>query len=184
MARTFQVKVLTMFLLVGVMTAPTGCSWFKKDPKQQEGLGSMPTHTSQAGPSVPGRTAPDSVEPEGPRAGDTLPLPDMKRIYFDYDRASLRPDQLANMEFNLKYLMERPEIKLLITGHCDENGSTEYNFALGERRAASVRDYLVKGGINAGRVVTLSKGEEEPMALGHDEQSWKLNRRCEFERMY
>ena len=105
-------------------------------------------------------------------------------IYFDYDRATLRADQLARIENNLRYLLDHPEERVMITGHCDERGTTEYNYVLGMRRAEAVRDYYVKNGVVADRIAVQSKGEDQPVALGHDEAAWSQNRRAEFHRMY
>jgi peptidoglycan-associated lipoprotein len=73
---------------------------------------------------------------------------------------------------------------VVIEGHCDERGSREYNLALGERRALAVRAYLVGLGIDATRLQTKSYGEEQPVAMGHDESSWSRNRRAEFVLFY
>jgi peptidoglycan-associated lipoprotein len=121
--------------------------------------------------------APREIErPTGLRpAGDRMLV-----IYFDYDSSELRADQLARLDTNLRYLLDEPETKVMIEGHCDERGTTEYNFALGERRAQSVSDYFIRNGVDPSRIQVLSKGEEEPVALGHNEEAWRLNRRTEF----
>ncbi len=67
---------------------------------------------------------------------------------------------------------------MLIEGHCDERGTREYNLALGERRAAAVKDYLVALGVTPGRVATITYGKERPVALGHNEAAWAQNRRA------
>ncbi len=70
-----------------------------------------------------------------------------------------------------------PQYKVVVEGHADERGTREYNLALGERRASSVKDYLIALGIDPSRVETISYGKERPVALGHDEESWAKNRR-------
>jgi len=100
--------------------------------------------------------APESVEPRGPRPGDLLPFPELRVVYFDYDKHTLRPDQLANMEHNLQYLLANPEDDVLISGHCDERGTPEYNLSLGQKRADEVRDYYVQGGVLRERIATRS----------------------------
>jgi peptidoglycan-associated lipoprotein len=121
--------------------------------------------------------APREIErPRGLRpAGERMLV-----IYFDYDSADLRPDQLARLDTNLRYLLDEQETKVLIEGHCDERGTTEYNFALGERRARAVADYFTRNGVESSRIQVLSKGEEEPAVGGHDESAWSRNRRSEF----
>ena len=71
-------------------------------------------------------------------------------------------------------------VKIVVEGHCDERGTNEYNLGLGERRANSVKNYLVSLGVSASRIRTISYGEEKPFAAGHDESAWKLNRRAHF----
>lgn len=102
-------------------------------------------------------------------------------IYFDYDKSDIRPDQRARMEENLNVLRQAAQFPFVIEGHCDERGTVEYNYSLGERRAMAVRDWLIGQGIDAGRIKVISKGEVEPAAAGHNEAAWSLNRRAEFE---
>jgi peptidoglycan-associated lipoprotein len=78
------------------------------------------------------------------------------------------------------WLKSNARAKATIEGHCDERGTTEYNLGLGERRAKAVKDYLVAAGIGADRIATISYGKERPFVLGHDESSWKWNRRGHF----
>ena len=101
-------------------------------------------------------------------------------VHFAYDSSHVRPQDQATIEQVADYLMSNPDQGVIIEGHCDERGSREYNLALGERRALAVRAYLVGLGIAPSRIQTKSMGEEEPMAFGHDENSWRQNRRAEF----
>ncbi|MGH2830333.1 MAG: peptidoglycan-associated lipoprotein Pal [Actinomycetota bacterium] len=102
-------------------------------------------------------------------------------IHFDFDRATLRPDDQAALDQKVAILNVNPDLRIRISGHCDERGSDEYNLALGNRRATAAKQYLVSHGIDASRIETASFGEERPMAMGHDEDSWAQNRRDEFE---
>ncbi len=104
----------------------------------------------------------------------------LKTIYFDYDKSNIRSDQRTGLDKNAEFLLINPEVNVLLEGHCDERGTVEYNFALGGRRATSVKDYMIKKGIVEHRLATLSKGEEEPAAPGHNEEVWAKNRRVEF----
>ena len=104
----------------------------------------------------------------------------LKTIYFDFDKYNLRDDARATLDANANILRNDPQMRIVIQGHCDERGTDEYNLALGERRAKAARDYLIKLGIDAGRIDIISYGEERPVAPGHDESSWSLNRRGEF----
>ncbi len=101
-------------------------------------------------------------------------------IYFDFDQASIRSDQIQRLEHNADYLNNNPSLKVVIEGNCDERGTNEYNLALGERRALNARTYLVELGIDDYRIRTLSYGEEQPLFPEQDEFSWAQNRRDDF----
>jgi peptidoglycan-associated lipoprotein len=101
-------------------------------------------------------------------------------VFFDYDISSLRADARATLDAKVQVLRADPAITLRIGGHADERGSTEYNLALGARRAQSIMDYLAGFGIAASRMQTLSYGEERPLEGGHEERSWARNRRGDF----
>lgn len=106
----------------------------------------------------------------------------LQTVYFDYDRESLRSDAAATLENNAGLILNGT-VKgyIQIVGHCDERGSQEYNLALGERRALSVREYLMRLGVPGNRIVTMSYGEEVPAVSGSNEEAWAQNRRCEFQ---
>ncbi|RJP75646.1 MAG: peptidoglycan-associated lipoprotein Pal [Candidatus Zixiibacteriota bacterium] len=99
-------------------------------------------------------------------------------VYFDYDKSNLRPDARDASTTNAGILQQYPDWRVLIEGHCDERGTEEYNLALGERRANTVRDFYVNYGLDQGRFNTISYGESRPAAPGHDEQAWAQNRRA------
>lgn len=162
-----------------ILATVSGCSWFGGKDKGGEVVEVMPPAGDSGFDSVP----PSDAPVEGPRPGSLTPMPEMNTIYFDYDRAQVRPDQLDHVDQNLQYLVEHPEVKVLIEGHCDERGTVEYNFNLGNRRANTVREYFVRNGILPERLAVRSKGEEEPVETGHNEAAWAQNRRCEFLRM-
>lgn len=102
-------------------------------------------------------------------------------VHFDYDRAEIRSDDAAILDAKVALLQANPNVRIRVHGHCDERGSDEYNLALGNRRAASVKQYLVNHGIDASRIDTQSWGEERPIAQGASEDAWSQNRRAEFE---
>ncbi len=101
-------------------------------------------------------------------------------IYFDFDKSNIREDQRARIEKDAAYLKENPVVKVRIEGNCDERGTSEYNMALGERRALSAKKYLMNLGVHGDRMHTISYGEEKPLLHGHDEYSWAQNRRDDF----
>jgi len=102
-------------------------------------------------------------------------------VHFDYDQADLRPDDKAILDAKIPILQANSGVTIRISGHTDERGSDEYNLALGQRRAAAVKAYLVQHGIADARIETISYGEERPIAQGSDEAAYAQNRRAEFE---
>ena len=101
-------------------------------------------------------------------------------VYFDYDQSALTAESRATLDAKVPALQARPAFRIKITGHTDERGSSEYNLALGLRRAAELKAYLVANGIDAARIDISSMGEERPAAQGSNEAAWALNRRAEF----
>jgi peptidoglycan-associated lipoprotein len=101
----------------------------------------------------------------------------LKDIFFNFDDAMIRDHQKAALESDFQWLKAHPDVKIKVEGNCDERGTAEYNLALGERRAETVKASLVAEGIAAGRISTISYGKERPFVLGHDENAWKWNRR-------
>lgn len=101
-------------------------------------------------------------------------------IYFAYDSSVLTPEGEAIVRAHAQYLSDTPNLKLILEGHTDERGTREYNLALAERRAIAVSDVLQALGVAGDRMQTVSYGEERPVALGHDDGAWSLNRRVEI----
>ena len=104
-----------------------------------------------------------------------------QRVYFDFDRDQLRDDGAATLDAKAAVLLANTSVTLVITGHTDERGTAEYNLALGQRRAATVKRYLVGKGVSEGRLTTQSLGDSQPASAGSDESAYQQNRRAEFE---
>jgi peptidoglycan-associated lipoprotein len=102
----------------------------------------------------------------------------LQDIFFDYDKYSIKGEFKAVLEANAGLLLERDDAVLVIEGHCDERGTSEYNLALGEKRAKAVMDFYIAFGISASRLSMISYGEERPFEYGHDEAAWAKNRRA------
>lgn len=102
-------------------------------------------------------------------------------IHFDYDKSDLTSDAQATLDQKIPVLNANPSLQIRVVGNTDERGSAEYNMALGQRRAAAAKRYLTQHGIDAGRIATVSYGEERPICTDHDESCWSQNRRDEFE---
>ena len=171
MRRMFVVPVvaLTIISTIGL----TGCKnppWRKKSPPPVAETGVPPL--GSAGDIAAGERP--FVTGEG-----QLQHGQFAAVYFDYDSARIRPSEMAKVEA-VAGAMRSGSSKLVIEGHCDERGTAEYNRALGERRALAAREELVRLGVDASRITTISYGKDRPADMGHDESAWAKNRRCEF----
>jgi peptidoglycan-associated lipoprotein len=125
---------------------------------------------------------PQSDEPasERPRLEEFIPVPELKGVYFDFDKAAVRPDGEDTLSADAEWLRENGDTMLLIEGYCDERGTTEYNQALGDRRAQSVKDSLAASGIDPDRMTTISYGKERPACTENTEDCHRQNRHVEF----
>jgi peptidoglycan-associated lipoprotein len=147
---------------------------------------------------VPAAVTPQAAPPEAagepsmemepvPQARAAGQAPGAKRapieevdVYFEYDSFDLSPRAKKVLADAAAFLNDHPGVKVQIEGHCDERGTSEYNLALGERRAKAAHEYLVFLGVDAKRLSTVSYGEERPVDPGHNEQAWAKNRRVHF----
>ena len=160
-------------VLVGTILA--GC--------QQTAKVIPPSNTPVEQPLPPVDTTPTPTPMEKPMA--TGPVDDQgnpvgNTIYFEYDSAVIASGDVTLLGYHAKYLKDTAGKNVLVEGHCDERGTREYNLALGERRAGSVKEVLVGDGVEASRLETVSFGEEKPADAGHDDGAWSKNRRGEL----
>ena len=122
-----------------------------------------------------------SVGPE--RFKNYIPHPEILKaysLYFDFDSSVIKSGEKPKLNAVAEYLKGHPGEALRIEGNCDERGTEEYNRSLGERRALAAREALVGLGIDAGHIETVTNGKDKPVAQGHDEAAWRLNRRDDF----
>ncbi len=126
-------------------------------------------------------TQPVAAVPQASPTDEELFARDVKDVYFDFDKYVIRADQQGVTDADAKFLQEHPNVSILIEGHCDDRGSEEYNLALGDNRANAVKEQLVKLGINASRIKTISYGKEKPFCTQNDESCWQQNRRGHFD---
>jgi peptidoglycan-associated lipoprotein len=103
-----------------------------------------------------------------------------ENIFFEYDKSALISEVQEMLKENAQWLKDNPDVSVIIEGHCDERGSNEYNIALGDRRAQSVKTFLVNMGVAAERLTPISYGEEKPIDPAHTEEAWAKNRRAHF----
>jgi len=123
------------------------------------------------GANVAGRTVLDPLDD---------PEASLRTVQFGFDSSDLIDQARDDLNFNAKWLERHGQVSITIQGHCDSRGSVEYNLALGERRADSVKRYLVQMGIAPDRMQIISFGEEKPVDDSDDEEAWARNRRAEF----
>lgn len=124
------------------------------------------------------------AKPEPPKEVAPEPAPDMKyqfaNVLFEFDKYRLVPEAQSLLTEHGKVLLRNPGWTVSIEGHCDERGTVEYNLALGEKRAKAAKDFLVRYGVKAENIKTVSYGKERPVDPGHSEAAWSKNRRGEF----
>jgi peptidoglycan-associated lipoprotein len=122
---------------------------------------------------------PPPPPPPGPSEADLFSQ-NIRDVYFDYDKSDIRGDQQASVQADAAFLGQHSSVNFTIEGHCDERGSTEYNIALGDKRANAVKSALVAAGVSASRINTVSYGKEKPFCNESNEACWQQNRRGHF----
>lgn len=159
-----------------------GCSTAKPPVKVEDTAQAQqpkaPAPTKPLASSNTGQSSLDQMQ-KGQAVGTPATSP-LKDIYFDFDRADLRPAARETLKANADWLMKNPSATVQIEGHCDERGTAEYNLALGGRRAQAAKDYLVTLGIPEQRISTISYGQELPVCTEHNEECWQRNRHDRF----
>jgi peptidoglycan-associated lipoprotein len=115
-----------------------------------------------------------------PAGSDSGKIPGLQTVNFDYDKSVLREDARQKLQANADWIKGHPSVNVQIEGHCDARGSLEYNLALGERRARSVKEYLVGLGVTDSRLSVISYGKEKPLVPGDSDAANAKNRRANF----
>ena len=166
--------------------APSGAAQATAPPATTPPAATTPptSGSESSGSTTPG---PSGTQPPGgtatpgarPPVSEFTANPNLKDIYFDFDKYDIRPGDAKILDSNATWLKGNNNL-VLIEGHCDERGTNEYNLALGERRAKATMNYLVSQGVQAGRITIISYGEERPICTEHNEACWAKNRRAHF----
>lgn len=152
---------------------PTSSTTYHLVAKGAGGTQEATTRLTVTSPPAPVTQAPSPTEED--LFGSTV-----KDIYFEYDKSDIRGDQQASIQADAQFLSQHTDINFTVEGHCDSRGSTEYNLALGDQRASSVKNALVGAGVSASRIKTISFGKEKPFCMEENEACWQQNRRGHF----
>nr|WP_297457055.1 peptidoglycan-associated lipoprotein Pal [uncultured Halomonas sp.] len=136
------------------------------------------TGTTAGGVSSQGMT---NGQTSGSQMGSQVGIPDVRTIYFDFDKDTIRPEFESVLNAHADYLRNNPNTTVILEGHGDERGTREYNLGLGERRAQSVESYLTVQGVSPSQLEIVSYGEERPAVQGHSEEAYAQNRRVVFD---
>lgn len=145
-----------------------------------KGAGGTQDATATVNVSAPPPPPPPPPPPRPQVSDDELLARAITDIYFDYDKADLRPESVQALASAAVVIKAHPNWTVQIQGNCDERGSTEYNLALGERRASAAQQALVQGGVSAGQLKTISFGKEKPVCSESNEDCWQKNRHDHF----
>lgn len=162
------------FTLIAAAVLLAACS---SDPEETAATTSAGTSAGSGGDSGASTTALPSLDP---RSQEWLVVNVGDRVFFDFDRSDLTSEAQSTIEKVVAWMQTYPDVTLSLEGHCDERGTREYNLALGERRANSVRSYMEALGIDGSRLSVISYGKERPAVLGSNESAWAQNRRSVF----
>jgi peptidoglycan-associated lipoprotein len=143
-----------------------------------------PKRPATTGAVAPAPPAPQAAPAPAPapmvKPSEFAPNPNLKTIYFDFDKYNIRPDDAKALDGDAAWLKANADNLVLIEGHCDERGTNEYNLILGEKRAKAAMNYLVAQGVQAGRITIISYGKERPVCTEKTEACWAKNRRDNF----
>jgi peptidoglycan-associated lipoprotein len=170
--------VVACLLLAGGVTA---CS--STDASKSAAMPASTQAKTAAKPATPVRPAQGQSSLDTLRRGEPGKTPAgsaLQEVFFEFDRYDLSNDARATLKTAADWLRKNPSVRVEIEGHCDERGTTEYNLALGAKRAHAAKDYLNTLGIADGRLSTTSYGEETPVCREHSEECWSKNRRDRF----
>jgi peptidoglycan-associated lipoprotein len=191
---TKVVKAFALSIVLIALVLAPACRSKKAPPPPKV----APTDTTASVPPVPTTTTetrvanpPDFVQQPQPSVTvENLPsdIEELNRVaeqrgylqdaFFGFDEATLSADAQTALTTSANWLKKNSQYNLLVEGHCDERGTEQYNLALADRRANAAKEYMVTLGVDAGRVRTVSYGEERPFDPGHDEAAWAKNRRA------
>ena len=172
-------KQAALYLMLAALAAGCASQEAKRDAPVTDRSGAVTPPSTATAPSTTTRPS----QP-GTVAGNPLRDPSnilsKRSVFFDYDSNAVKDEYRGLVQAHSRYLTDKRDARIRIEGNADERGSREYNLALGQRRAESVKKVMSVLGVSDARVETVSYGEEKPVATGHDEQAWAQNRRADI----
>jgi len=175
-------KTSSRVLAAAALLAVTACGG---NPEPQPTAPPRPASPPPASRPTPPPTASTNNDADAARRAREAELARLRStmaeiVFFDFDKSEIRADSRAVLDRKVRILRDQPTVRIRVEGHADERGSTEYNLALGSRRAEAVRAYVTATGIAASRIEIVSYGEDRPLQQGRTEAAWARNRRAEF----
>ena len=191
-ARWAGILVVACVLMTGCRGGSSNKPWWdfwskdnKAAPGPSEDLGALPPpptspEVSTEGLEIPAGPGSMDLANARPTGGATEAVSALQTVYFAYDRADIDAREQAKLESSAAWLQQNSTTQVLLEGHCDERGTREYNFALGERRAIAVREILAAKGVRPENLKVISYGKDRPVDPGHNEAAWAKNRRVQF----
>jgi peptidoglycan-associated lipoprotein len=172
-------SLLLVATVLGCPKKPTETASQSVSPTSPSSQSSTPSPMETAPPSEQHPVTEESVKtPEPPK--QAIKAEGLKDIFFEFDRAAISPEMKSALDQDAAWLKANPKASIQLEGHCDERGTNEYNLALGEKRAHSVKQYLISQGIKASRLSTISYGEDRPFCKEPAESCYQQNRRVHF----
>ncbi len=172
-----MLRTLALVAAVAAVLAVAGCA--KKATQAPPTPPPAPPQTTTPPPTTTTPTTPTTPAAPAPTDEEII-AKQLQPVFFALDSDRLDDAGRAALDNNARVLRDNPRLRVMIEGHCDERGTVEYNQALGERRADAAKDYLVRAGVEASRLSTVSYGKERPFAEGSSEEAWSQNRRAQF----
>ncbi len=180
-------KLLPVFLICLSLVACKGKTLVKEETaglKAGEHKTEVVPEEGVRGGVNEGAIGEENIAPGGERGGVTeARIGELQTVHFDFDKYNIRDADKELLTMNAKWLRKNPGVNVRIEGNADERGENEYNLALGEKRALSVKNYLKRLGIKDRRISVISYGEERPADPGHNEEAWAKNRRADFKKI-
>ena len=180
-------RMIRYILVLSMITMLAGCEFV---PLKKKGDDGQQQSQSQDGEQQGDGTASQTIDqPVKLDAGGEMSIsslndpnsPLSQRVfYFELDSSQIKDEDRQLITTHAEFIASHPEVTVVLEGHADERGSREYNIALGEKRAKAVKQLMVLQGVAKNQIQVISFGEERPVALGHDESAWNLNRRVEI----